>query len=63
MLVKRAVKVRLVENYEESKKVEADIDSIEKHTLELEVKPTASKNPFLLSKPKEEPSNELENGT
>ena len=34
MLVKRASKVTLVENYEEAKKVEEDMDSIAKHTLE-----------------------------
>ena len=34
MFVKRAGKVTLVENYQEAKKVEADLDSIARHTLE-----------------------------
>ena len=61
MFVKRAGKVRLVENYEEAKKVEEDLDSIESHTLELELKHTTNKMPLLLTKPKQEHSNELEN--
>ena len=32
MFVKRAVKLTLVENYEEAKRVEANLDSIAKHT-------------------------------
>ena len=52
MFVKREVKVTLVENYEESNKVEDDMDNIAQHTLELEVKPTASKKPLLLLGPK-----------
>ena len=59
MFVKREVKVTLVENYEEAKKVEDDMDSIEKHTLEPEVKPMASKKPLLLARLKEEPSHQL----
>ena len=62
MFVKRAGKVTLVENYEEAKKVEADLYSITKHTLEPESKHTTSKMPLLLTKPKKEHSNELENG-
>ena len=61
MLVKRASKVTLVENYEEAKKVEVDLDSITRHTLEPELKHTRRKRPFLLTKSKEEHSNELEN--
>ena len=61
MFVKRAVKATLVENYEEEKKVEDDMDSITGHTLEPEVKPMASKNPLLLTRPKEDHSNKLEN--
>ena len=41
--------------------VEVDIDSITRHTLEPEVKTTTSKKPLLLTRPKEEHSNELEN--
>ena len=37
MFVKRAVNPTLVENYEEVIRVEADLDSITKHTSELEV--------------------------
>ena len=36
------------------------MDSIAKDTLELEVKPMASKKPLLLTRPKEEHSNELD---
>ena len=59
MFVKRFGKVTLVENYQEAKKVEVDLDSIEKHTQETELKHTTSKRPLLLTKPKEEHSNEL----
>ena len=61
MFVKRAMKITLIENYEEAKRVEVDLDSIGKHTAEPEVKPTAGKKPLLLTRPKEEHSNELEN--
>ena len=61
MFVKRVGKVTLVENYEEAKKVEVDLDSIAKHTLEPKLKHTTSKRPLLLTKPKQEHSNELEN--
>ena len=37
------------------------MDSIEKHTPEPELKHTTSKIPLLLTKPREEHSNELEN--
>ena len=61
MLMKRAVKLTLVENFEEAIKVEADVDSIAKHTSEPEVKTFSGKNHLLLTRPKEEHSNELEN--
>ena len=61
MFVKRAGKVTLVENYEESRKTEVDLDSIERNTLELELKHTTIKITLLLNKPKQEHSNELEN--
>ena len=61
MLVITTVKATLVENYEEAMKVEADLDSIPRHTSKLEVKPISNQNPVLLTKPKEEHSNELEN--
>ena len=60
MFVKRDGKVTLVEKYEEAKKVEASLDSIEKYSLKPELKHTTSKRPLLLTKPKEEHSNELE---
>ena len=50
----------MVENYEEAKKVEAYLDSIAKHTPKAELKHTTSKRPLLLTKPREEHSNELD---
>ena len=61
MFVKMPGKVTLVENYEEAKKIEAYMDSIENNTLEPKLKHTTSKMPFLLTKPKQEHSNELGN--
>ena len=61
MFVKRAVKVTLVENYEESKKVEGDLDSIVRHTSKPKEKTISIKNLVLITRPKEEHSNELEN--
>ena len=61
MFVKRAVNPMLEENYDESSRVEVDLDSISNHTSEPEVKTTSSKKPLLLTRPKEEHSNELEN--
>ena len=52
MFVKREFKPTLVENYEESKILEADLDSIARHTSEPKVKTTASKKPLLLTRPK-----------
>ena len=49
----------MVENYEEAKKVEVDLDSIENHSLEHELKHTTRESPLLLTNPKEERSNEL----
>ena len=61
MFMKRAVKPTLVENYDKSSRVEVDLDSIENHTSKPEVKNTSSKKPLLLTRTKEEHSNELEN--
>ena len=61
MFVKRSGEITLVENYEEDKKVEEDLDSIEKHTPEPNLKHTTEKWPLLLTNPREEHSNELEN--
>ena len=61
MLVKKLLKPSLVENYKEDKKVEHDLESINKDYVELEVRTFGIKKPLLLTKPKEEHSNELEN--
>ena len=61
MFVKRSVKPSLVENYEEAKKVEHDLESINKDYVEPEASTFGSKKPLLLTKTKEEHSNELEN--
>ena len=42
-------------------KVEDEIHSISKHTVEPEIKPVAGKRPCMLNRPKEEHSSELEN--
>ena len=47
MFVNTAVKLTLVENFEEAIKVEADLDSIEKHTSEPKVKTLSSKKTFV----------------
>ena len=54
MFVKRAVKRTLVEKYEEQNKVEAELDSINKYTIEPEVKIFSGKKPMLLTRTKEE---------
>ena len=61
MFVKRVVKLTQVENFEEAIKLEADLDSIERHTSKPEVNTFSGKKPLLLTRPKEEHSNELEN--
>ena len=61
MFVKREVKYTLIENYDEANRVEAGLDSIEKHTSDSEVKSETRKYPLLLTRPKEEHSNKLEN--
>ena len=61
MFVKRSVKPSLVETYEEDNKVEAELESINKHTAEPDIRTFSSKKPLLLTRPKEEHSSELEN--
>ena len=61
MFVKRSVKPSLVENYEKANKLELELDSINKHTAKPEVNTFSGKKPLLLTRPKEENSNELEN--
>ena len=53
MFVKRELKCTLVENYEEANKIEAELDIINKHTIELEVKTFSGKKPLLLTRTKE----------
>ena len=60
MFVKRSVKPSLLETYEEAKKVEEELESIHKQPVDLDVK-TFNKNPLLLTNPKEERPNELDN--
>ena len=60
MSVKRSVKPSLLERYEEAKKVEEELESINKQSADSDTK-TFNKNPLLRTKPKEEHSNELEN--
>ena len=50
----------MLETYEEAKKVEEELESINKQTADSDTK-TFNKKPLLLTKPKEEHSNELEN--
>ena len=60
MFMKWLVKPSLLETYEEDKKVEEELESIHKQSIDPDVK-TFNKNPLLLTKPKEERSNELDN--
>ena len=61
MFIKRELKPYLVETYEEFKKVEAELGSINKHTTESYTRTFSSKKPLFPTRPKEEHSNELEN--
>ena len=56
MFVKRLVKTFLVETYEEANKVEDELESINKHSTDPEIKTFIGKNPLLLTRPKEEHS-------
>ena len=60
MFMKRSVKPSLLETYEDTKKVEEELESINKQSADLDIN-TFNKKPLLLTKPKEERSNELEN--
>ena len=60
MFVKGSVKPSLLETYEEAKKVEEELESINKQFTDSDTK-TFNKNPLLLTKPKEECLNELDN--
>ena len=60
MFVKRSVKPSLAETYDEAKKIEAELESVNKHSMESETKPFNGKNPLMLTRPKDEHSHELE---
>ena len=61
MFVKSSVKPSFVETYEESKKIDTELESINKQTMEPYTRTFSSKKPLLLTGPKEEHSSELEN--
>ena len=60
MFSKRSVKPTLAEIYEEVEKVEAEMESIENYPVQLEEKNFGSKKPLLLTKPKDERSQDFE---
>ena len=60
MFSKILVKVTLAATYEEDEKIEAKIESVNKYPVESEEKTFNSKKPLLLTRPKDERSNELE---
>ena len=60
MFVKRSVNPSLLENYEEAIKVLAELESINKHSVEPDIRTFGCSKPLLLTRPKEEHSNELE---
>ena len=60
MFVKRSVKPPLVETYDEAEKIEAELESVNKHSMESETRPFNGKKPLLLIRPKDEHSHELE---
>ena len=59
-MAKRSVRPTLVETYEEAEKVEAEWESIEHYPMQSEDKTFGNKKPLLLTKPKDEQSEELE---
>ena len=60
MFSKRSVRPTLAETYEEAEKVEAELESIENYPVQLEEKTFGSKKPLLLTKPKDEQSQDFE---
>ena len=52
MFVKRSVNPTLVENYEEAVNIEDGNESIDKHSIEPEIRNFRSKKPLLLTRPK-----------
>ena len=60
MFMKQSVKPSLLETYEEAKNVEEELKRINKQSTDSDTK-TFNKKPLLLTKPKEECLNELDN--
>ena len=60
MFSKRSVRPTLAETYEEAEKVEAEMESIENHPVQSKEKTFGSKKPLLLTKPKDEWSQDFE---
>ena len=60
MFVKRSVKPSLAETYDEDEKIEAKLESVNKHSMELETRPFSSKKPLSLTRPKDEHYYELD---
>ena len=60
MFAKRSVRPTLVETYEEAEKVEAELESIEHYPMQSDERTYGNKNPLLLTKPKDERSQELD---
>ena len=60
MFSKRSVRPTLAETYEEAEKVEAEMESIENYRVQSEEKTFGNKKPLLLTKPKDEQSQDFE---
>ena len=60
MFSKRLVRPTLVETYEESEKVEEELESIEHYPTQSDERTYGNKKPLLLTKPKDEQSQELD---
>ena len=59
MLVKRSIKPSLEETYDEAEKIEDELESVNKHSMESETRPFSGKKPLFLKRPKGEHSHEL----
>ena len=60
MFTKTLVRPTLVETYEEANKVEAEMESIEHYLVQSEENTFGNKKPLLLTKPKDERSQDFE---
>ena len=60
MFVKISVRPTLVDTYEEAENVEAEMESIDHYFVQSEEKTYGNKKPLLLTKPKDERSQELD---